>query len=234
MQNLEIQINKDIISKIKSLNFNVDQLGSILLVLFGLYENRVDILDEFDDYNRQRRALYLYKEIEARKLIVKNEKEDQPHYLLTKDGTRLVEYMKNQFIKIQGNVTSEEISLYGVGVPKETKHRSVEWIEEWLDLFPRGVKSMGKLVRSDKASCDRKMANFMQEYPKYSNELIMRATKMYLDERRKADWQYTRCAVYFIYRVDDNKQEKSSDLAAWCEEALNSKDIGGNQFDLMV
>ena len=51
MQSIEIQFNKAIIEKVKSLNFQVDQLGSILFILFALYEEKIEVLDEFVESN---------------------------------------------------------------------------------------------------------------------------------------------------------------------------------------
>jgi hypothetical protein len=233
--NLEIQFNANIIKKVKSLHFQVDQLGSALLVLFALYEGRIDLLDEFDDFNKQKRAIILYKELETRDLITFTQDEASTVFTLTKEGIELVEFIKKEFEAIDEDINTEIIAISGVETLKDEPDKdSVEgWIDEWLEIFPRGVKSGGKLLRSDRASCIRKMKNFMLEY-KYSKDTIMRATERYIEHKRLQEFQYTRCAVYFIYHVANG--DKTSDLAAECEQLLfedNNKPTQNN-FDILV
>jgi hypothetical protein len=223
MHNLEIQFNKEIIKKIKSLNFQVDQLGSVLFILFALYEDKIDLLDEFDDFNKQKRAHLLYKELEMRALIQGTNTEDGGSiYVLTNYGTELVEFIKGQF---KESVTSIDIAVAGVDQLKEaiSENSPESWIDEWLDIFPRGVKSGGKLIRSDKAGCIRKMKVFLREYP-YNKDVIMRATKAYIRHKAEHQFAYTTCAIYFIYRVENMGGAKSSDLAAWCDQIIHEKE----------
>lgn len=85
------------------------------------------------------------------------------------------------------------------------------WIEEWCDLFPKGVRSGGKLIRSVPQDCVAKMAKFLKTY-KYDRDLIFFATRAYLTDRRLDNYAYTRCATYFI-----NKIGVGSELADWCD-----------------
>jgi hypothetical protein len=85
------------------------------------------------------------------------------------------------------------------------------WIDDWLNLFPLGVKSGGKLVRSDKKGCLKKMAKFVLENP-YYRETIMLATKEYVKSFNE-EYKYMKCATYFI-----SKEDQGSELAAWCEK----------------
>jgi hypothetical protein len=244
MDNLEIQFNAAIIKRVKSLNFQVDQIGSVLFILFCLYEDRFDLLDEFDDYNRQRRAFLLYMELVNRGLLAQNMEQDDftvPHFSLTKDGIEFVEYIKGEFIYTHQAVTSETIAVAGVSeeqLAKPVNNDDVEvWIDEWIDIFPRGVKSGGRLLRGDKISCLRKMKMFLKEYP-YKRDTILEATRKYINSKREEGFQYTRCAVYFIYRIDSSRSDKISDLATWCEQALHEQSEGNtnssNNLEIMV
>jgi hypothetical protein len=220
MHSIEIQFNKKIISKIKSYNFQVDQLGSVLFVLFALYEGKVDLLDEFDDSNKQRRAIFLYKELELRDLLTFSKEGDNTVYVLTQKGIDLIEFIKTN----SSEVTAEKIAVVGVEQLKEEITDGIEsWIEQWVDLFPRGIKSGGKLVRSDKKECARKMGFFIKEY-NYDRETIIAATKAYIESKRQEGWTFMRCATYFIYRVEESTKSKTSDLAAWCDQVLHEKD----------
>lgn len=97
------------------------------------------------------------------------------------------------------------------------KANQIDWIDEWLDLFPRGVKSGGKLLRSDRNACLTKMSKFVKAN-KYPKDLIMRVTQDYLYERSLEDYSFTKCATYLI-----DKQGEGSELAALCEGALTKK-----------
>lgn len=243
MDNLEIQFNTSIIKKVKSLNFQADQIGSVLFILFCLYENRLDLLDEFDDYNKQRRAFLLYMELEIRGLVMVNSEseKDSPHFILTKEGIEVVEYLKGEFTATHQRVDSEVIAVAGVNpsqLEKVIDPNDVEsWIDEWIDIFPRGLKSGGRLLRGDKISCLRKMRVFIKEYP-YTREVILQATRNYIESKRSEGFAYTRCAVYFIYRIDGSRADKISDLASWCDQAIHEGSDAGksseNNLEIMA
>jgi hypothetical protein len=231
MNSIEIQFNKKIIDKVKSYSFQVDQLGSILFILCALYEGKIELLDEFDDSNKQRRALMLYKELELRGLL-KTTGEEESIYILTEKGIELIEFLK---INSTG-VTAERIAVSGVDQLKTEVGENVEaWIDEWLDIFPRGVKTNGKLVRSDKPSCLRKMQFFIAEY-KYNKETILEATKAYVESKRLQGYEFMRCATYFIYRIETSTKDKTSDLASWCDQILHEKDNPSteSQFEVLA
>jgi hypothetical protein len=241
MHNLEIQFNKEVISKIKSLHFQADQIGSILFVLFALYENRFDLLDEFDDYNKQKRAILLYKELEIKGLVTQLvgeaiEGKQTPHFVLQPNGINLVEFIKSEFKKSNNEIKTEDIAIVGVENLKTAISNNVEdWIDEWIDLFPEGVRSGGRLLRSDKPACTRKMRIFLKEYG-FDKELVIKATKAYLQTQAEKDYQYTRCAVYFIYRMEGIGTGKTSDLAAWCDDVSRriDKPKTENNLDILV
>ncbi len=73
-----------------------------------------------------------------------------------------------------------------------------EWIEEWYDLFPQGVKSGGYLIRTDLKNCTTKMKKYITKYPKHTKELILEATKNYLEQMRMQDYNMCKLAPYFI------------------------------------
>lgn len=90
------------------------------------------------------------------------------------------------------------------------KEEKVPWLDAWVELFPKGVKSGGKLLRSDRKICLEKMKKFLKDYD-FPKEVIMGATKDYLSERAEEDYMYTKCATYLI-----DKKGEGSELAALC------------------
>lgn len=98
-------------------------------------------------------------------------------------------------------------------ISKTAKEKVEDWIDEWYELWPRGVKSGGNmLVRSDKNGCLNKMRKFVKEYPEYDKGIIIRATKNYLDHLRMNNWAFIQAAHYYI------SKNNISNLAAACED----------------
>jgi len=98
-------------------------------------------------------------------------------------------------------------------IQKKTK---IEWIDEYLALFPPKIKPAGKLLRSDRNGCLKKMEKFINENKHYPKEVILEATTQYIAERAKEDYAYTMTASYFI-----NKEGRGSELAARCQAVLD-------------
>lgn len=90
------------------------------------------------------------------------------------------------------------------------------WIDEWYDIFPKGVKSGGYYtVRCDKQGCIKKLKNFIKNNPEFGKNVILQATKNYVNEAALQGYAYMKTAPYFV--------EKSgvSLLAGFCENVLN-------------
>jgi len=85
-----------------------------------------------------------------------------------------------------------------------------EWIQSWRALFPAG-KANGYPSRGDKKGCIKKMKTFIQKYPEYDKDIIFKATRAYILEKKKDEYRYLQGAHYFI---DKNR---TSNLAAFCE-----------------
>ena len=93
----------------------------------------------------------------------------------------------------------------------------MKWFDKWYDLFPEGVKNMGKPIKQDKGLCERKMKAFIIKYG-YHPEVIIKATEQYLNERAAQNYAFTMLSGNFI-----SHREKGSLLAELCEEALKNK-----------
>ena len=86
-----------------------------------------------------------------------------------------------------------------------------EWYEEWYSLWPKGVKTGGYYIRSGKLGTKVRLKNFIQKYPNFTKEIIIKATKRYLQEQSIQGYTHTKLAHYFI------EKEGVSTLAAECE-----------------
>lgn len=124
-------------------------------------------------------------------------------------------FVNRQKMLDQGWMTSlNEITDKGRELFGNTKVS--EWIDEWRELFPAGVKSGGYNIRTDKNGCLKKMSAFVKNYPKFTKELIFEATKYYLAVQKKEQYKFCQLAHYFILKNDN------STLGSFCEEVKDS------------
>jgi len=56
-----------------------------------------------------------------------------------------------------------------------------DWINEWLEMFPKGVKSGGYYIKTDLNGCRKKMRKFTSTHPEYTKETIIKATQNYIN-----------------------------------------------------
>jgi pyrroloquinoline quinone (PQQ) biosynthesis protein C len=124
---------------------------------------------------------------------------------------------------------SEDLTDFVLGFGKKRKEvmsaeymkEVTEFVNKWINLYPAGVKAGTKLARGDKKMCVKKMAKFLKDYPEFTKDDVMEATKRYLREREAEDWAYLSMASNFIHH-----QDKGSDLAARCAEMETMREAG--------
>lgn len=132
---------------------------------------------------------------------------------LTLDIPKLV---KNKYIV--KNKDSYILSNKGRKLFNNLTNNNIESLSiKYRELFPVGVKSGGHPIRSNLKDIEKKFSKFFEEY-NYPHEVILEATKIYLEERAKTNYSYCMLANYFIIK-QDSKGEKSV-LASYCESYL--------------
>jgi hypothetical protein len=100
---------------------------------------------------------------------------------------------------------------------KVAKVEIIEWIDNWLALFPKGMsKKLGYDIHGNKAECINRMSKFRRDnFDKYNSEIIILATKLYLKEQERNKWAFTKKNVKFIY------DENGSMLENYCERIID-------------
>lgn len=124
-------------------------------------------------------------------------------------------------------VTDSFINIF-IEDPVEFKEASkskntdtIEWFDEWYNEWPAGVKSGGYYVKGDRKGCIKKMNKFIKEYPEFTKDIIIKATKDYIAAfRMKRNYDYMKLAHFFIYK------DNMSTLAAYCERIKEKIDNG--------
>lgn len=212
--NLNFTINKNIIERYRSYGLSLEYLGSVIFVLIGLYEGKYDLLDSFDDGNREKRVLILYQYLTRMGFLERDEEENDVLYSLTERGIEFVTFVLGEV-----GSTKPEIRL----VQNEVKESDLsEWIEDWINLFPSG-KIDGRYLRTNVNECADRMRWFMKEYS-YNKDTIMAATKIYVDSQASSPsgHTYTRNTSYFIFK-GRSKHDRVSDLATFCQRYLDGE-----------
>jgi len=120
---------------------------------------------------------------------------------------------------------AEVDALYSKDKKKSKFSLSEEFIENiqaYRDLFPTS-KVAGKLVRNNLSDLEQRMTWFMRTYPSYDWQIILNATKKYL-ESFNGDYKYCMTSAYFI-KKDDKSKASLSLLSSWCEAELESDGV---------
>lgn len=93
------------------------------------------------------------------------------------------------------------------------------WIKEYLELFPTNLeKIIGYTVSGNQKACITRFKRFFKDTKGiYDKQTVLDATKLYLSEQKKKNWEFTKKAVKFISDID------GSMLELYCEKILNNK-----------
>jgi hypothetical protein len=89
------------------------------------------------------------------------------------------------------------------------------FVEEFYNLWPRGIMSGGYAVKSGKASCSTKLRTFLKDHKEYTQEIVLQATKNYIEKCKFNGYQYMKLANYFI------NKDGVSVLETWCDQIVS-------------
>jgi DNA-directed RNA polymerase beta' subunit len=93
------------------------------------------------------------------------------------------------------------------------------WINEWRNLWPKGVRSGGYYIRGNRENVLYKMKLFLEFYPYCTKDLIFKATKNYIEKMAIDGYKYSKLAHYFIMKDD------TSILADECESVIDDEEF---------
>lgn len=89
--------------------------------------------------------------------------------------------------------------------------------EEYLNLWPKIKLPTGYYARCSVKDIEKAFKAFYKRY-KYPWNIVIKATKNYLEDRARNAWEYCKTSQYFIIKND------MSTLASECESILNGED----------
>lgn len=190
-------INKNVIEILRQEGFHPDELLTQYYILYKLYHKEYDDLACLDDSLNSKRMIIQYYSLMGKGFLTENE--DKSKFILTDIGASLVEKI-SEFIKEDKQEQPSSDNDFDT------------WFDSWMELWPSGVKTGGKLVKSDKKTCYTKMKKFLKDN-KYSLDTILNVTQNYISEFEKNNYNFMKSATYFI-----DKKGEGSELAARCQD----------------
>jgi hypothetical protein len=90
-----------------------------------------------------------------------------------------------------------------------------KFVDDYRRIFPAGNNSANYPFRGDKQSCTRKMRKFLKDNPSFSYELILNATREYVNYHFFQGYKFMQTAAYLI------EKNGVSNLSALCESFKN-------------
>lgn len=192
---IKIEYNAKLIQIIKGYGWPLDYAGTWIFILFCLYEDKTELLNLFDDVRTNKRVVLMYRHLQLIKLVNIEDGE----ITLTDQGKKVVYEIKSTF---KEKVTAETFL--------KSDPDFISFIEQYNSIFPDNTQ---RALRCKEAQLIPRMIKFRKEYPEYSKDTILQATRAYINAQG-GNYTYTRNALYFIYKGVGS--DKVSDLANYC------------------
>ncbi len=128
------------------------------------------------------------------------------------------------FLDEIGNITSLGRAIFTEpdSLSEDKKQDIEELLKKMVEQFPKGKIGGRPLRTAINAELVQKMKKFKKEY-KYNDDIILKATQKYSDDKKVEGYKYMRNFKYFI-----GKQGQGSDLADYCEMIINGDIITNN------
>lgn len=211
-KNVAIEFNESTIKRVKELGVPVDHIGSVVFILFSLYEGKYDILDAIDDGNKERRIVLLYRKMQRLGLIEEAEGDDDVHFVLTPKGVEIVDLIKDEF-------EPQYQEIVEVAEEASEKEEVSDWIKEYIAMFPAG-RHFNRPYRNSSRECAEKMKWFIAMYG-FDKDVILGATRQYI-ESFGGNYELMRNSSNFIKKLDREKG-LLCDLATACEQYIDEQ-----------
>jgi len=116
------------------------------------------------------------------------------------------------YIKICGPNLVSDIELRERAHLLFSKKTDINWIDAWREIFPAGVNDVGFRYRGNRIECIKKMEKFLKKYRAFTPEIVIKATKQYVNRFEATNYKFMLLAHYFI-----EKQGIGSTLAEECD-----------------
>jgi hypothetical protein len=194
---VSMTLNKQVLDVIRKYGITIDQL----FILLALYDEAVGLLDTYDGDNTSTKVLVeQYQPLHIHGFIKYTGSESSRVYELDDPGKALVESIRVLFDEPDGEKQVNAI----------VKELSSKYLALWPSMrLPSGVTSRVSIVEIEKrlrSFINTYRAPLKREYGiKLTSDLILQATKGYVERYAAQQYMYMVNSAYFI-----QKKEKSS------------------------
>lgn len=213
-------------------DFNID-IPRVLLGYLGKYDYTIDdlVMVYLLHTNRKKHIVFylagrndlqktvLFSKFERKFLVeklIKSEEFDLDNYKLTQTGIDLLNNCRNYFSTI-----SEIVDVMNSPM---TNGDFEELVQNFIEIFPEKTRNGGnEVLRSNKLDVSKKMRQFISKYD-FSKEVILGATRKYINIQSRTRYQYCSGAHYFIMKDGNSK------LANECQAYLEGDKDEGDEF----
>lgn len=128
---------------------------------------------------------------------------------LTEKGETAVNIVLESFSKTKYIITQEDR----------------DYIEKYRELFPKGSLPSGHPARVPAKELEKKFIWFFSNYD-YTWEIVIDATKKYINQYEPEGYKYMKTSTYFIYKSNPDKTGVST-LASYCDMMLDVSEDDG-------
>jgi len=205
-----LNITVDLVNFLARRNYNLDDL----VIVYCIENEEKDLLNAYIGNRNINQSIALFQRFE-RKLLIERigniENFSVDNYITTEFGAALLlECMIH--INNLDVIISESIDKIVTESEVDDLDRLVK---KFLELYPKGRNRAGETLKSNEVDTKNKLKGFLKKY-KYSEDIILKATKNYIEQQRRTGFEYCSAAHYFI-----SKMGFGSKLASECENIVN-------------
>ena len=224
---ISVTFTKRVVDRMRKERILTDQMGTVAIVLVGLFNDELDFLDLLDEQNKDKRLVTLLKQMQHHNML---QPAEENLFRLTHKGTEMatliLEETDKQLVKI---ITVQEETGEVVEL-KDTKEPE-DWVREYCKIFPT-TNGHNRGVRMHSAVARTKMKVFQDQYG-YNQETILAAARLYIQEQLDSPegHMFTVNTNNFIGKHKTDHPEHNSMLAAYCARVLEEKESPKQQFD---
>ena len=139
------------------------------------------------------------------------------NYIMSAKANKFCIRLNNYFTKAKKKT---DIQLMGKNF--------VDKINNYREIFPAKKLPSGKLARNNVKALGEAFRWFFETYD-YTWEDVVKASRMYVNEYRDADYLYMQTSQYFICKQDKHRV-KHSTLADYCDMIVEGVDTEDKHF----
>jgi len=218
---VNVALDSAIIKKLREARISEREMGSAEVVLIGMLNDEVEVLDEMDQENSNRDFVLFFKSLEH-KGLVQVDKDGPLNWKLTKKGTDLATFILER--SDSQIVTQVQILDKETGELVEQEPTDLQKLAREVNAAFPPSNDQKRQLRRGYDNTLRKLEVFKSNYS-FPEDVVLDAVKLYLAEQEDSPsgHQFTQNCSNFIAEQDKTGKVLSSTLAGWCEKVLEER-----------